>query len=69
MPRFITKNKKKIPIRIGDTVKTTLGIGKVTFIRNDFETQEPRQFKVRIDEESPAKFHNRVQLIKRAKVN
>ena len=50
MTHFITKNKKKIPIRIGDTVKTSLGTGKVTFIRSDFETQEPRQFKVKIDD-------------------
>ena len=74
--KFRTINGRKVPIdpnpiRIGDTVKTGLGTGRVTYIRNDYATQKPEQFKVEITKGlgkgSSAKFHNKVQLIKRAK--
>lgn len=68
--KFITKNHRKVPIRIGDTVKTGLGTGRVTFIRHE-DDQTPRQFKVEIEKGlgkgSSAKFHDKVLLIKRAK--
>lgn len=58
--------REKKMAQIGDTVKTSLGVGKVQHIKYSYETQMPESYKV-TDSGSTPKTHSPsdVRLIKR----